>query len=74
MPTTDGRTLVLSRHTQPNAGVRLLLQQLKLTLPAQILDPPPAGCREDLSGSTPRKTRAFRPADAKYFTSMESRG
>ena len=59
MPTTDGRTLVLSRYSQPEAGVRLLLQQLKLTLPeqppprlgaAQKLDPRVAQWSEDLSG------------------------
>ncbi len=59
MPTTDGRRLVMSRYTQPEAGVRLLLQQLKLALPEQPpprlraerkLDLPVAGCSEDLSG------------------------
>lgn len=34
-PTTDGRTLILSRYTQPEADQRILLDQLKLTLPAQ---------------------------------------
>ncbi len=38
LPTTDGRYLVLSRYTQPNADQRLLLQEMKLELPAQ---PPP---------------------------------
>jgi len=37
-PTTDGRTLILSRYTQPNTDHRLLLDQLNLTLPPQ---PPP---------------------------------
>jgi transposase len=37
-PTTDGRTLILSRHTEPNTDQRLLLSQLKLDLPPQ---PPP---------------------------------
>ena len=37
-PTTDGRTLILSRYTHPEADHRILLEQLKLTLPAQ---PPP---------------------------------
>ncbi len=37
-PTTDGRTLVLSRHTEPNPDQKLLLKQLKLDLPPQ---PPP---------------------------------
>jgi hypothetical protein len=37
-PTTDGRTLILTRHTEPNADHKILLQQLKLQLPPQ---PPP---------------------------------
>lgn len=37
-PTTDGRTLVLSRYTEPNTDHKILLEQLKLTLPPQ---PPP---------------------------------
>lgn len=37
-PTTDGRTLVLSRYTEPEADQKVLLRQLDLVLPAQ---PPP---------------------------------
>ena len=37
-PTTDGRTLMLSRYTEPETDHKLLLEQLKLTLPPQ---PPP---------------------------------
>ena len=37
-PTTDGRTLILSRYTELNADQKLLLKQLKLDLPPQ---PPP---------------------------------
>ncbi len=37
-PTTDGRTLILSRYTEPNTDHKLILEQLKLTLPPQ---PPP---------------------------------
>ena len=37
-PTTDGRTLILSRYTHLEPDHRLLLEQLNLTLPAQ---PPP---------------------------------
>jgi transposase len=37
-PTTDGRTLILSRYTQPEPDQKILLEQLKLTLPDQ---PPP---------------------------------
>ena len=38
LPTTDERTVILSRYTHPETDVQLLLQQLKLQLPAQ---PPP---------------------------------
>jgi transposase len=34
-PTTDGRTLTLPRRTEPDKDQRLLLDQLKLTLPPQ---------------------------------------
>jgi transposase len=37
-PTADGRTLILTRHTEPNADHKILLHQLKLQLPPQ---PPP---------------------------------
>src|SRR5919109_1083770 len=37
-PTTDGRTLILSRYTEPTIDHKLLLEQLNLTLPQQ---PPP---------------------------------
>jgi transposase len=38
IPTSDGRTLILSRYTQPEPDLQLLLARLKLQLPAQ---PPP---------------------------------
>jgi transposase len=38
VPTTDGRELVLTRHTEPQPELRLLLDKLRLQLPAQ---PPP---------------------------------
>jgi hypothetical protein len=38
VPTTDGRELFLTRYTQPEAELKLLLQTLALDLPAQ---PPP---------------------------------
>ena len=38
LPTTGGRTIVLSRHTEPENDRRLLLRRLELGLPAQ---PPP---------------------------------
>jgi hypothetical protein len=38
LPTTDGREMLLTRYTQPQPELRLLIQQLKLDLPQQ---PPP---------------------------------
>jgi hypothetical protein len=38
IPTTDGRLLRLTRHTQPDAAAQLLLQRLGKTLPEE---PPP---------------------------------
>ena len=38
LPTTDGREIVLTRYTQPEKDLLLLLHQLQLTLPEQ---PPP---------------------------------
>jgi len=38
IPTTDGRELWLTRYTQPEPDLKLLLERLRLTLPAQ---PPP---------------------------------
>jgi hypothetical protein len=38
LPTTDGREVVLTRYTQPEPELHLLLDALKLQLPAQ---PPP---------------------------------
>src|ERR1043166_4464189 len=35
VPTTDGRELMLTRYTQPEAELRLLLEKLKLELPSQ---------------------------------------
>ena len=37
-PTTDGRTLILSRYTQPQVDQKILIERLGLALPAQ---PPP---------------------------------
>jgi len=38
LPTTDGRTIILSRYTEPELDQALLLQRLKMSLPDQ---PPP---------------------------------
>jgi hypothetical protein len=38
LPTTDGRAVMMSRYTEPEADQAILLQQLQISLPAQ---PPP---------------------------------
>jgi transposase len=47
LPTTDQRLVVLSRYTQPEPDVQILLQRLKLELPPQpppkIMNPKPPG-------------------------------
>ena len=46
LPTTDGRELMLTRYTEPEAELRLLLHKLKLELPAQPpRESPPLRCR-----------------------------
>ena len=35
LPTTDGRTVILSRYTEPEVDQAILLQRMKITLPAQ---------------------------------------
>ena len=35
LPTTDGRTVILIRHTQPGKDLQILLEQLNRELPAQ---------------------------------------
>jgi hypothetical protein len=49
LPTTDGRTVILTRHTQPEKELQVLLEQLHLSLPAQPLSP--------VSGVTSMQTR-----------------
>jgi hypothetical protein len=46
VPTTDGRELLLTRYTDPEPELRLLLDKLKLELPAQ---PPPRITANQLS-------------------------
>jgi Transposase DDE domain len=36
LPTTDGRTILLSRYTEPEPELQILLKRLRLTLPAQL--------------------------------------
>ena len=38
IPTTDGRTILLTRYTEPEPELKLLLERLRLELPTQ---PPP---------------------------------
>ena len=50
IPTTDGRELVMSRYTQPEAEHRMLLDQLRMTLPEQ---PPPKITAKQVRRNTP---------------------
>ena len=50
VPTTDGRELSLTRYTQPEPELKLLLDKLRLTLPAQ---PPPKITAAELARATP---------------------
>ena len=50
VPTTDGRELSLTRYTQPEPELKLLLEKLKLSLPAQ---PPPKITAAQLRSVTP---------------------
>src|SRR6202167_1908317 len=51
LPTTDGRDIVLTRYTQPEPELQLLINQLKLSLPSQ---PPPKITAAALAQITPR--------------------
>jgi transposase len=51
LPTTDGRCLVMPRHTEPEKDLALLLHHLKLSLPPQLpprISPPVAEDRTPL--------------------------
>ncbi len=50
VPTTDGRELCLTRYTQPEPDLKLLLDKLKLTLPAQA---PPKITAAEAARATP---------------------
>jgi transposase len=50
IPTSDGRELALTRYTQPEAELKLLLERLRLTLPAQ---PPPKITAAQAAAATP---------------------
>ena len=49
LPTTDGRTVILSRYTEPEADQAILPQQLKISLPAQ---PPPRVLTTDVPSAS----------------------
>ncbi|MGH8144434.1 MAG: IS1634 family transposase, partial [Steroidobacteraceae bacterium] len=50
IPTNDGRELTLTRYTQPEAELKLLMERLKLTLPPQ---PPPKIAATQAPAATP---------------------
>jgi len=50
VPTTDGRELVLTRYTEPEPELKLLLDKLRLALPAQ---PPPKITADTPGPATP---------------------
>ena len=50
IPTTDARTIVLTRYTEPPAELKLLLERLSLELPAQ---PPPKITTTQAETATP---------------------
>ena len=50
IPTTDGREMLLTRHTEPDNDLRLLLERLRLTLPEQ---PPPRISAATARAATP---------------------
>lgn len=50
IPTTDGRELIMSRYTQPEAEHRMLLQLMRLSLPEQ---PPPRIAPTQVGRSAP---------------------
>jgi hypothetical protein len=59
LPTTDRRELLFTRYTQPESELRLLLDKLKLQLPAQPLPKiswsiSHPRCSEDLLGPSVR--------------------
>ena len=50
IPTTDGRELLLTRYTEPEKELNLLLGKLKLVLPEQ---PPPKISVTETGSATP---------------------
>ena len=64
LPTTDGRELLLTRHTQPEPELRLLIQQLKLNLPA-------TATTEDLHRPRPQTPRVVKTFPANPLINNE---
>lgn len=62
-PTTDGRTLVLSRYTEPNADQKILLRQLGLVLPPQ---PPPRISAPTQRARQPEHAMSWRPSPRQH--------
>jgi len=50
IPTTDGRELLLTRYTHPEPELKLLLERLRLELPAQ--PPPKISAAQTVSANT----------------------
>ncbi len=50
LPTTDGRKVIMSRYTQPEPELQMLLKQLRLSLPHQ--PPPRVTARDDVVQSS----------------------
>jgi hypothetical protein len=50
IPTTDARTILLIRYTEPQPELKLLLERLQLELPAQ---PPPKITAAQAETATP---------------------
>ena len=50
IPTADGRMITLTRYTEPEAELKLLLERLHLELPAQ---PPPKITAAQAEAATP---------------------
>src|SRR5260370_3835543 len=67
IPTTDGRELLLTRYTQPEPELKLLLERLRLELPAQ--PPPKIRAAQTVSANT----LECRPLGCGSITSMTYR-
>jgi hypothetical protein len=69
LPTTDGRELLLTRYTEPEPELKLLLNKLKLDLPAQ---PPPKITLAAPVPPTPLQCRPLgaRSSDSRYLAAL----